>query len=99
MFLTGAAMSPVFLSVQSSMFTTISHTDTGHGSAIYNTGRQAAAATCVAILSAVVASVAGPRLGAFHDAYLAAAAIAAFAGIAAFTLIHTDDAALSMAGR
>jgi hypothetical protein len=67
-----------------------------HASAIYNTGRQAAIAVCVAILSAVVASVAGPPLVAFHAAYLAAAAIAA---LAALTLIRTSDAAPSMVSR
>ena len=99
MFLLGAANSASFLSIQASMFTTISHADTGHASAIYNTGRQAAIAVCVAILSAVVASVAGPPLVAFHAAYLAAAAIAALGALAALTLIRTSDAAPSMIGR
>jgi sugar phosphate permease len=96
MFLLGAANSASFLSIQASMFTTISSADTGHASAIYNTGRQAAIAVSVAILTAVVASVAGPRLVAFHAAFLAAAAIAALGALAALTLIRTSDAAPSM---
>ena len=99
MFLLGAANSASFLSIQASMFTTISSADTGHASAIYNTGRQAAVAVCVALLSAVVASVAGAPLVAFHAAFLAAAAIAALGALAAFTLIRTGDAAPSMARR
>ena len=99
MFLLGAASVAAFLAVQASMFTTISGADTGHASAIYNTGRQVAIAGCVAILSAIVASVAGPRLVAFHVAFLVAAALAALAALTAYTLIRTSDAALSMSNR
>jgi EmrB/QacA subfamily drug resistance transporter len=99
MFLLGAANSATFLSIQASMFTTISSADTGHASAIYNTGRQVAIAVSVAILSAVVAGVAGPRLVAFHAAFLAAAAISALGALAALTLIRTSDAAPSMVSR
>ena len=99
MFLIGGANTACYLAVQASMFTTISHADTGHASAIYNTGRQASLAITVAILSAVVASVAGPRLDAFHAAYLAAAAISALGAATAITLIRTSDAAPSMVRR
>jgi EmrB/QacA subfamily drug resistance transporter len=99
MFLIGAANTACYLAVQASMFTGISHADTGHASAIYNTGRQASVAISVAILSAVVASVAGPRLVAFHAAYLGAAAISALGAATAITLIRTSDAAPSMVGR
>jgi EmrB/QacA subfamily drug resistance transporter len=99
MFLLGAANSASFLAIQTSMFTTISSADTGHASAIYSTGRQVAIAVCVAILSAVVASIGSPRLVAFHAAFLAAAALAALGALAAFTLIRTSDAAPSMVRR
>lgn len=96
MFLLGAANSAPFLAVQTSMFTTISPADTGHASAIYNTGRQASVAISVAILSAIVASVAGTRLVAFHDAYLALVGFSVLGALMALTLIRTRDAALSM---
>jgi EmrB/QacA subfamily drug resistance transporter len=92
MFFVGAFNSGTFLGVQSAMFTTISSADTGHASAIYNTQRQAAIATSVAILTTIVAGVHGSRLTAFHAAYIATAAMAAFAAIAALTLIRTSDA-------
>jgi EmrB/QacA subfamily drug resistance transporter len=99
LFLIGGANTACYLAVQASMFTTISHADTGHASAIFNTGRQASIAVTVAILSAIVASVAGPRLVAFHAAYLAAAAISALGAATAIALIRTSDAAPSMVRR
>jgi sugar phosphate permease len=96
MFLIGLAVSTAFVPLQTSMFTRISKADTGHASAIFNTARQVATAVFTAILSTIVAGVAGPQLTGFHDAYLAAAAGAALASVAAFTLIHTSDAAPSM---
>jgi len=99
MFLIGAANSAVFLSVQTAMFTTVSSADTGHASAIYNTGRQASVAVAVAVLSAVVAGVGGSRIGGFHAAFAADAAIAGAGALFAFLLIRTADAAASMARR
>ena len=99
MFLIGVANSAVFLSVQTAMFTTVSSADTGHASAIYNTGRQAAAAVGVATLTVVVTSVGGAPVAAFHAAFLAAAAMSVVGALAAATLIHTSDAAQSMARR
>ncbi len=96
MFLIGAANSATYLSVQSSMFTSISSADTGQASAIYSTQRQAAIAIGIAILTAVLASVPGSELHAFHAAYGAAAVIAGLASIASFTLIRTSDAHASM---
>jgi EmrB/QacA subfamily drug resistance transporter len=99
MFLLGAANSATILSIQASMFTKISRADLGHASAIYNTGRQAAVAVTVAILSAILAAVGGSQLHAFHAAYLAAAAIALLGTLAALFMIHTSDAAPSMVRR
>ncbi len=96
MFLIGLAVSTAFIPLQTAMFTKISTADTGHASAIYNTARQVATAVFTAILSTIVAGVGGSQLSGFHDAYIAAAAGAAFASLAAFTLIHTSDAAPSM---
>jgi EmrB/QacA subfamily drug resistance transporter len=96
MFFVGAANSAPFLAVQTAMFTAIPAADIGHASAIYNTARQASVAIIVAILSAIVASVAGPRVVAFHGAYLALVAIAALGGLAAILLVRTRDAAATM---
>jgi EmrB/QacA subfamily drug resistance transporter len=96
MFLIGATNAGTFLSVQSSMFTTISAQDTSHASAIYNTQRQASIAAGVAILTTIVASVHGTPTTAFHMAYLATAVMAILAATAAIGLIRTRDARLSM---
>jgi EmrB/QacA subfamily drug resistance transporter len=99
MLLLGAANGVSFLAIQASMFTRISPADTGHAAAIYTSGRQASTAICVAILSSVLVGVAGPRLDAFHAAFLAAASISALGALASFTLIKTPDAAASMSVR
>ena len=99
MFCVGGANSAPFLAVQTAMFTTIPPADIGHASAIYNTARQASVAVVVAILSAIVASVAGPRLGAFHGAYLALVALAALGGVTAVVLVRSRDAAATMVAR
>jgi EmrB/QacA subfamily drug resistance transporter len=96
LFAVGAANSVVFLAVQTSMFTTISPADTGHASAIFNTSRQVSVAISVALLSAIVTSVGGSRLHAFHVGYVALVVLAALGSLAAFALIRTSDAALSM---
>jgi EmrB/QacA subfamily drug resistance transporter len=93
----GLGNSGAFLSIQSAMFTTISGADTGHASAIYNTGRQSSIAINIAILTTVVAGVGGSRLSAFHAAYLAGAIMAALGTLCAWTLIRTEDARATMA--
>jgi EmrB/QacA subfamily drug resistance transporter len=96
MFFGGAANSGVFLSIQSSMFTTISRADTGHASAIYNTQRQSSIAINIAVLTTVVSGVGGAGLHAFHAAYLAGTILSVIGTILAWTLIHTDDARATM---
>ncbi|MGI8714722.1 MAG: DHA2 family efflux MFS transporter permease subunit, partial [Solirubrobacteraceae bacterium] len=93
MFFGGVCNGAAFLSVQSSMFTTISSADTGQASAIYNTQRQSAIAINIAVVTTIVAGAgAGVReLSAFHHAYLAGAIIAAVGAIAAWTLVRPDD--------
>lgn len=96
MFFGGVANSGAFLAVQTAMFTTISSEDTGHASAIYNTQRQSAIALNIAVMTTIVAGVAGSELAKFHAAYLAGAVIAAVGTICAWTMIRTSDARLTM---
>jgi EmrB/QacA subfamily drug resistance transporter len=96
MFLLGAFNSATFLSVQSSMFTTISRADTGHASAIYNAQRQAAIAASIAILTTVAAGIQPPLIAGFHAAYVAAAVMAAIGATAAAVFIRTSDARSTM---
>jgi hypothetical protein len=77
------------------MFTHISSADTGHAAAIYNTQRQSSIAINIALVTTVLAG-AGGTLGAFHDAYLAAAIIAAIGTLLAWTLIDTGLARSTM---
>jgi EmrB/QacA subfamily drug resistance transporter len=96
MFFGGVANSGVFLSIQTAMFTTISAQDTAHASAIYNTQRQSSIALNIAIVTTIVAGVAGSDLTKFHAAYLASAIIAGLGAICAWTMIHTSDARSTM---
>src|ERR1700761_1119281 len=96
MFYGGAANSGVFLSIQTAMFTTISSHDPAHASAIYNTQRQSSIALNIAIVTTIVAGVAGSELTKFHAAYLASAILAGLGAICAWTMIHTSDARSTM---
>ncbi len=96
LFAAGFANSTAFLPLQTSMFTTIAPSDTGHASAIFNAQRQSALAIGVAILSTVVAGSHGPIVSAFHHAYIAAALIALCGGVACLTLVHDSDASATM---
>ena len=96
MFAAGFANSTAFLPLQTSMFTGIDSSDTGHASAIFNTQRQTALAIGVAVLSTVVAGTHGSVVSSFHAAYLAAALIAGVGAIACRTLVHDEDAAATM---
>jgi EmrB/QacA subfamily drug resistance transporter len=95
MFFGGFANAAAFLAIQTSMFTHISSADTGHAAAIYNTQRQSSIAINIALVTTVLAG-AGGTLGAFHDAYLAAAIIAAIGTLLAWTLIDTGLARSTM---
>lgn len=105
MFLMGAGMAYSFLPVQAAAFATISSSETGRASALFNAQRQLGAALGVAILGSVLSIVgpvkpnaAGmlvPNLTAYHAAFLAAAALALIG--AAFALaVHDKDAASTM---
>jgi EmrB/QacA subfamily drug resistance transporter len=98
MFVSGAFNGMTIVAVQTAMFTHISRADTAHASAIYNTERQAAIATGVAVLTSIVAS-GGSTLAAFHTAYVVDAALAGLAAVAAWTFIRTEDARPTMRRR
>jgi EmrB/QacA subfamily drug resistance transporter len=96
MFFGGVGNCGAFLAIQTSMFTHISSADTGHASAIYNTQRQSSIAINIALLTTIVAGADGTPLQAFHDAYLAAAILAALGTLLAWVLIDTGLARSTM---
>lgn len=103
MFLTGAGMASVFLSMQAAGFATISSSSTGRATTLFNAQRQLGAALGVALLSSVLAAVgpthvdaAGvihPHLAAYHAAFLAAAGFALLAALLALAVPDRDAAA------
>jgi EmrB/QacA subfamily drug resistance transporter len=99
LFAAGAINSATFLAVQTSMFATISARDTSHASAIYTAQRQAAIAAGIALLSTIVASRRADPLAGFHDAYLAAGALALLGAVATVLLVRTEDARATMRPR
>jgi EmrB/QacA subfamily drug resistance transporter len=99
MFFGGLGNCAIFLSLQTSMFTHISSADTGHASAIYNTQRQSSIAINIALVTTILSGAGGTALAAFHDAYLAAAVLAAIGTVLAWTLIDTGLAGSTMTGR
>jgi EmrB/QacA subfamily drug resistance transporter len=99
MFFGGVGNAGTFLAIQTSMFTNISSADTGHASAIYNTIRQSSIAINVAIVTTIVSGAGGTTLAAFHQAYLAAALLAAIGTVLAWVLIDTRLASSTMIGR
>ena len=99
MFALGIGVSVASVAIQASMFTRISTEETGHASAIFNTGRWLSGALLTTILSAILTGVAGSLLDGFHAAYLAAAIVAGITAVCAVVLIHTSDAAPSMEKR
>lgn len=98
MFFGGFGDCGILLSIQSSMFTHISSADTGHASAIYNTQRQSTFAISIALLTTIVSAAGATTTAAFHDAYLAAAILAALGTLLAWTLIDTRLASSTMSG-
>ena len=94
MLVIGLGMSCVFIPAQAASFATISGERTGRASTLFNAARQLGGAVGVAFLTTVLAA-AGPtvlsggrvvaNLGAYHDSFLAAAAVALVASLAALT--------------
>lgn len=97
----GFGMGSVFMPLQAATFARISQADMGRASALYNTQRQTAGAVGVAVVATVLSSLAvGPLSaspGAFHAAFLAAAAMAAVGAVVAATGVRDADAAATMA--
>jgi EmrB/QacA subfamily drug resistance transporter len=103
----GVGMSCVFVPAQAASFATIAPARTGRASSVFNAGKQLGGALGVALLSTVLAAVgpthevAGHRtadLAAFHDGFLAAAAVAVLGAVVALT-VHDADAAATMVPR
>ena len=103
-FSSGFASGWCVIACQTASFATISSADTGRGSALFQTQTQVAGGFGVAILVTVVAASApagatgAALVPAFHNAFLAAAAIAAI-GVGFTLTIHDSDAAATMRRR
>lgn len=104
----GLSFALVFISLQAAAFATIQHQDQGRASAIFNAGRQVGSSLGIAIVATVLsnrlidhsAQLGNPltqagALTAFHDAFIAAAALTAI-GIAASFFIRDKDAEVTM---
>ncbi|MEX2238766.1 MAG: DHA2 family efflux MFS transporter permease subunit [Dehalococcoidia bacterium] len=107
----GGGFALTLIPLQAATFATISAIDTGRASAIFNTGRQVAASFGVALLATVLTSrldangavlgdpaTTGPAITAFHEAFVAAAILAAI-GLVATLLIDDKEAAGTMTRR
>jgi EmrB/QacA subfamily drug resistance transporter len=107
MFVLGIGVSLVFIPNQAASMATISKAQTGRASSIFNAGKQLGGAIGVALLSSVLAA-AGPtqeraghltaNLSAYHDGFLAAAAVALISVLVART-VRDRDAAATMVPR
>lgn len=102
MLLLGLGVAFVFIPSQASSMAAITKAQTGRASAIFNAGKQLGGALGVALLGTVVAAVGqtrqegdhpGMSLGAYHDAFLAAGAVALLAIAVALAIRDTDAAA------
>jgi EmrB/QacA subfamily drug resistance transporter len=103
----GLGIACVFIPAQAFSMATISKTQTGRASSIFNAGKQLGGAVGVALLTTVLAA-AGPtsqaaghvtaNLAAYHDAFLAAA-VAALLGVCVALTIRDTDAAATMVPR
>ncbi|HLZ73318.1 MAG TPA: MDR family MFS transporter [Dehalococcoidia bacterium] len=103
MFAVGTGMAFVFLPNQAAGFATVTPSQMGRASTLFNAQRQLGAATGVALLSSVLAiagplrhdaaGAAHPHAGAYHAAYLAAAALALLAALLALRVPDRDAAA------
>ncbi len=101
-FLRGVPMGMVFVSIQTAVYASISNADTGRATSVFNTQRQFAFASGVALAATVIAlrldASGGPSapdaeaLNAYRWAFIAMAAVMAPAAIASY-FIHDEDAA------
>jgi MFS family permease len=107
MLVLGYGMSHVFIPAQAASFATISPSQTGRASSIFNAGRQLGGAVGVAVLTTVLAA-AGPthvvaghtvaNLSAYHVAFLAATGVAVLAAFVALR-VRDRDAVSTMVAR
>ncbi|MEV0534559.1 DHA2 family efflux MFS transporter permease subunit [Kitasatospora sp. NPDC050463] len=105
MFVTGYAMSHVFMPSQTAAFATIGARDTGAASTLYNAQRQLGSALGVAVLGTVLTAVGAftvnasgtpvANLAAYRAAFLTAAGLA-LAAAAIALLVRDSDAAATM---
>ncbi len=105
MFLVGAGMAFSFTSVQAAAFATISTSETGQASALFNAQRQIGASLGVALLSSVISAVGitqlsasgtpVPNLTAYHAAFIASAIFALIGACIGLT-VHDKDAEATM---
>ena len=107
MFVIGLGQSSSFIPAQAASFATIEPAKIGRASTLFNTGRQLGGAIGVALLTTVIATVGPthivvdhlvPNLGAYHAAFVAAAAVEILAIFVAFT-IRDREAAATMVRR
>ena len=101
-FLRGASVGMVFVSIQTAVYATVSHADTGRATSLFNTQRQVAFAAGVALAASVIASkvsaVGGDdapaidRLPAYRWGFLAMGLAIAPAAIVSW-FVHDDDVA------
>ena len=101
LFVAGYGMAHVFVPSQAAGFATISVSDTGRASTLFNAQRQLGGAVGVALLTSVVAAVGPlrqvghrvlPNVDAYHTGFLVAAAVAIVAAVAALTVSDADAA-------
>lgn len=105
MFAAGVTLAFTIIPLQASAFARVVPADTGRASAIYNASRQMSTALAVAVLATVLATrtpdapSAGQQVGAYHDVFLAAAALAAIGAVVAWSVRDADAAATMQARR
>ena len=105
-FLNGCCLAFVTIPIQASSFTTISSADTGRASALFTTQQRVSGSFGVAIIATVIASsvhlspttTGADLIPAYHNAFLAAAALLLIGALLALK-IHDSDAAPTMRRR
>ena len=100
-FMRGLAVGMVFVSIQTAAYATTSMADTGRATSLFNTQRQVAYASGVALAATVIAAMlpaagdaapAADRLGAYQGGFLAVGLIMLPAAVVSW-FIHDDDVA------
>jgi EmrB/QacA subfamily drug resistance transporter len=99
LFLAGFANSATMVSLQTSMFSTISSSDTGRGASLVSVLRQAGTGIGVAALTMTLTLAPGDLVDRFHVAFIVGAAMSFAAALASAFLVHDEDAANTMVAR